>query len=395
MRRDELRQPLKRRSALERLWAQRPTGLQLVALGVIGAFAFVGSWLVTTPYPHAGEPIVTAQIPPIEELETASIDSAKGSAVPDAAEITDPAEEDADATPQDVEIIEPPPVDATQTEASIIVAPRRALPKAPIAGLTEDGPYGPLPKIGGNNRKASVAYARSTSNQIILSDMPKIALYLGGMGLNPKLTAKAIAILPGDVTLAFAPYGENLQAQVDKARSEGHEVLLQLPMEPFGYPATNPGPRTLLADADANTNLDSLMWHMGRFTGYAGITNYMGAHFVSEGKALRPVFVEMRRRGLAFLDDGTAARSQALELGAGTGLPVRQANGVIDANPEPASIARALADLENTARLNGIAIGAGTGLDVTIEAVAEWAKTLADKGILLIPVSAAYRGRLG
>ena len=33
------------------------------------------------------------------------------------------------------------------------------------------------------------------------------------------------------------------------------------------------------------------------------------------------------------------------------------------------------------------------GLDVTIETVAEWAKTLQDKGILLVPVSAAYKGR--
>ena len=38
-------------------------------------------------------------------------------------------------------------------------------------------------------------------------------------------------------------------------------------------------------------------------------------------------------------------------------------------------------------------IGTGSGLDVTIETVAEWAKTLQEKGILLVPVSAAYKGR--
>jgi len=39
------------------------------------------------------------------------------------------------------------------------------------------------------------------------------------------------------------------------------------------------------------------------------------------------------------------------------------------------------------------AIGTGSGLDITIETVAEWAKTLHEKGILLVPVSAAYKGR--
>ncbi|CAN5435296.1 divergent polysaccharide deacetylase family protein [soil metagenome] len=393
MRRDELRLPLRKRGVRERLWAKRPTGLQLASLAAVALFGLGGIWLVTTPYPDAGQPVITAKIPPVEELKTASVDKVKEDA-PEPAAADDPGDEP-DSTPQSVEVIEPQDYSATQTEASIIVAPRRALPRAPIPAVTEDGPYGPLPKIGSNNRKASVAYARMTSNQILISDMPKIALYLGGMGLNPNLTQKAISTLPGDITLAFAPYGENLQVQVDKARAQGHEVLLQLPMEPFGYPASNPGPKTLLNEADANANLDALMWHMGRFTGYSGITNYMGAHFMSDARALRPVFAEMKRRGLSFLDDGTAAQSQTMDMGRTTGLPVRQAQGVIDAKPDAASIMRALANLENEARVHGVAIGTGTGLDITIEAVTEWSKTLADKGILLIPVSAAYHGRLG
>ena len=77
---------------------------------------------------------------------------------------------------------------------------------------------------------------RSRPLAVITSDRPKIAILLGGMGLNQQLTQKAIKELPGDVTLGFAPYGENLQAQVNRARAEGHEVMLQLPMEPVGYP---------------------------------------------------------------------------------------------------------------------------------------------------------------
>ena len=72
---------------------------------------------------------------------------------------------------------------------------------------------------------------------------------------------------------------------------------------------------------------------------------------------------------------------------------MQRASIVIDAEPTAAAIAEALEKLEQEAIRNGSAIGTGSGLDVTIETVAEWAKTLQEKGILLVPVSTAYRGR--
>jgi polysaccharide deacetylase 2 family uncharacterized protein YibQ len=32
-----------------------------------------------------------------------------------------------------------------------------------------------------------------------------------------------------------------------RAREDGHEVMLQVPMEPFDYPDNDPGPHTLTA----------------------------------------------------------------------------------------------------------------------------------------------------
>ena len=66
---------------------------------------------------------------------------------------------------------------------------------------------------------------------------------------------------------------------------------------------------------------------------------------------------------------------------------------LIDAEPTVPAIQAALARLERDAARNGSVIATGSGLDITIETVAEWAKTLQEKGILLVPVSAAYKGR--
>ena len=392
MRRDELRQPLRKRGAFEKLWAKRPSALAAAMLVSALLLTALAVWLIRTPYPFAGEPIVTVRIPAVEDVITASIDKAPEAA----AEADKPGEPEESADrgdEQKIEILEATPQETVETEAAIIVSPRRSLKPAPLSEVSEAGPYGSLPRIGQGNRKPQVVYARPVSMSIIHSDMPKVAILLGGMGLNRDLTQKATRELPGEVTFAFAPYGDDLQAQVNTARAQGHEILLQLPLEPVGYPATNPGPKTLMTSAGGDANLDALVWHMGRFAGYFGITNYMGGRFLSEAQALRPVLAQMKKRGLVFLDDGTAPRSMAGEVGRIVGLPVKNAALVIDADASADAIEQALSDLEAEARKSGLAIGTGTGLEITIEAIEQWSHSLAEKGILLVPVSAAYRGR--
>ncbi|QIG47870.1 divergent polysaccharide deacetylase family protein [Nordella sp. HKS 07] len=387
MRRNEFRQPLRRRGAWEKLWAKRPSSLWVASVSAIVLLTAGTVWLSRVPYPYAGEPVIVVKIPPVAELNTASTDPAPR---PEAEAPETPSE---DEDSRKVEILEAPPQETVETEAAIIISPRRSLKPAPFAEVSETGPYGALPRIGAGNKKPHNIYARPVSASILYSNMPKVAIALGGMGLNTELTQKAIKSLPGEVTFAFAPYGENLQVQVNKARADGHEVMLQLPLEPFGFPAANPGPKTLMAHADAGANLDALAWHMGRFAGYTGITNYMGARFLTDAQALRPVLAEMKKRGVVFLDDGQAARSMAAQVGQVVGLPVRNGVKVIDLDATEEGIEKALEELETEARDKGVAIGTGTGLDVTIDTLDQWSRSLSEKGILLVPVSAAYRGR--
>lgn len=387
MSRDELRQPLRKRSLNERLWARRPTPLLAASFLAAAGFIALSAWAISTPHPFAGEPIITAAIPAVEEFKTASTTAPEEEA---------PAEDTpADEGGVSVQIEAPVEQDSYQTEASIILSPRRPLKPAPIADLIEISTMGQLPRIGPGNRKPSDVYARNTPLGVIHSERPKIAILLGGMGLNAKLTQQAIKNLPGDVTFAFAPYGENLQSQVNKARADGHEVLLQLPMEPVGYPANNPGPKTLLAGGTAEENLNALHWHMTRFAGYTGITNYMGARLLATPEALKPVMAEMRKRGLVYLEDASTALTVSKSVAQQTKLPERRAQVVIDADPTAQSIAAALELLEGEAKANGFAIGTGSGLEVTVDAVKQWAEQLQERGILLVPVSAMFKGRLG
>jgi uncharacterized protein len=419
---DELKRPLRRRSLIERLWQRRPGAITVAYALTVLAFSGAGLWAVRQPLPFAGEPVVTAVIPPAEDVTTASTETADGNAdnvteisrtgsattdnagaevdtvdtLPEAATDTPDAAASGEPKRKAVVTIEKPvEQDIYKQEAGLVISPRRALAPAPAAGLVELSALGGLPRISAGNKSPSAVYARPVSLNVIHSDSPKIAIVLGGMGLNPKLTARAVQELPADVTLAFAPYGSNLQAQVDAARGEGHEVMLQVPLEPVGFPASNPGPKTLLADAEKGDNLESLYWHMSRFSGYVGVVNYMGGRFLANAGALSPLLSELHKRGLLFVEDGSLPLSSTSAVAKSTHADARRADTVIDSDPTPQSIATALRLLEQQAQDNGFAIGTGSGLEVTIDAVRDWARDAGERGIVIIPVSAAFKGRLG
>lgn len=387
MRRDELNQPLHKRSLRQRLWERRPSALvcayTLAIAGMIGG----STWVARQPHPFAGEPIVVVAVPPPEQIKTASIEPVAEAPV-----------QVEDIVPQDVEEVkldaEPPPK-KYQQDAAVFISPRMPLTKAPIFAVTETTDVGMLPRIASTGKKPAEAYAKTVSMGIIHSEAPKIIIILGGMGLNEKLTNQAAKDLPAEVTFAFAPYGNNLQAQVDKARANGHEVLLQLPLEPVGFPATNPGPNTLLADAKDGENTTSLYWHMSRFAGYAGVINYMGGRFLSSAPAVKPLLMELRKRGLLFIEDGSLALSATEDVARSLQFQVRRGQLVIDVNADADSITSALNLLEEEANKNGFAIGTGSGLEITVRTVADWAKAAADRGVIFMPASAAFKGRMG
>ena len=76
-------------------------------------------------------------------------------------------------------------------------------------------------------------------------------------------------------------------------------------------------------------------------------------------------------------------------------VKVRRAKVVIDQDPSPQAITSALTLLEEEATGTGFAIGTGSGLEVTIDTVREWAKAAAERGIILVPITASYQGRTG
>jgi polysaccharide deacetylase 2 family uncharacterized protein YibQ len=275
----------------------------------------------------------------------------------------------------------PASLGAPEITAPLVQAAGPALPQAPIAGLYTPGPGGgPLPVIAADGRTAAEAYARPFTGD----GRPRVALVIGGLGLNPQTTRAAIETLPPEITLSFAPYAEGLQGWIDLARNHGHEVLLEAPMEPVDYPANDPGPYTLIAANRPEDTVRKLEWLMSRATGYFGLTNYLGSRFVTNDTAMTTFTMALKARGLAFIDDGQASLR-------GGSIPRASADRIIDDELSAGAIDGQLKMLEAGAAGRGQALGSGFAYPVTINQVRTWAAGLAGRGLQLAPASAMAR----
>lgn len=261
------------------------------------------------------------------------------------------------------------------------------LPPAPDARVTEISPQGPLPRVGRDGLRPMDVYARPfVTSTTLPADAPKIALIVGGVGLNPQGTAAALA-LPAAVTLAFPPYANDLAAMAARARALGHETLLQAPMEPFDYPRNDPGPHTLVVDRTGDDARD-LHWLMSRFSGYAGVINYLGGRYMADDDALARTLAEFARRGLYFIDDGQSRQSRAPAIAPGLSLPHAVVDATIDTHASARAIETALAQLELRAREKGVAIGFVNAAPQTLAQIARFFAGLEKRGVALAPVSA-------
>jgi polysaccharide deacetylase 2 family uncharacterized protein YibQ len=252
--------------------------------------------------------------------------------------------------------------------------------------LLEKSRYGMIP-MAADGLKPFVAYA-GEADRAKAAKMPIVAIVVGGLGVGAAKTVEAILRLPAAVTLAFTPYGSDPTKLVERARAQHHEILLQIPMEPYDYPDNDPGPQTLLTTLAPEQNIDRLYWHLSRFQGYAGIANFMGARFVATDTALAPIVKDLAKRGLGYFDDGSA-RSVAPSLSAAQAMPFAKADVTIDAVPTSGEIDRALGKLEDLAKERGIAVGVASALPVSIERISTWARTLDSHGVLLVPLTTA------
>lgn len=257
--------------------------------------------------------------------------------------------------------------------------------EAPDPEVTENTPLGDLPRISEDGRAPWQVYSRPFNGA---DKRPRLAILITDLGMQRLTTDDAIRRMPTNVTLAFNAQSPAIGAWIARARQEGHEVLLSVPMEPFDFPNSDPGPHTLLTSLPNAANLEKLNWALRQAAGYIGILTMSGSRFLTETEKLRPVMEVLQTRGLMALDTHIAPHSALFDLARDMHVPIAVTNERIGDNLTPEAIDASLQQLVQTARLNGKAVGVLPSLPIVMNRLEEWLKTLPQEGIALAPVSA-------
>lgn len=259
------------------------------------------------------------------------------------------------------------------------------LQAAPAEAITEQTDLGPLPRVA-SGVKAWHYYARPAPPE----GKAQVAVVVVGLGLSRQVTEQALRLAP-DVSLSFSPYAADTPVWAAAARAVGHEVLVDLPLEPEGFPAADPGPQALLTFQAPEVNEQKLRWVLTRFPGYIGAVAGFAERFTHNSKAAEAPMEFLAERGLLLIVSGTNMAEGSRKLLARTELPYVAADVRVEEDADTSAALAQLDAAENAARRNGQAMAVVAATPGALKAVALWSEALGGKGIILAPVSALAR----
>ena len=251
--------------------------------------------------------------------------------------------------------------------------------------ITEETETGPLPVIAPDGRQPWLEYSRGFKRA---DRKPRIALIISNLGLSDTYTKATLELLPEDITLSFSHVAPRLKSWVREARQKGHEILLDIPMEPIGFPKNDPGRATLLTSSNEVENLNRLEHIMKQAGGYVGLLGTLGTKFMLHSETFLPVLRSIKQRGLIYVDSRSTSRSLGPELASSIQLPKAFNNVFVDKEPSQEKIKNKLNELERIALKRRFAVGIAQPLPITIEILSQWTKELKTKQIALAPITA-------
>ena len=216
---------------------------------------------------------------------------------------------------------------------------------------------------------------------------PKIAIVIDDLGGENKISQE---LLRWDVPITFSilPFTPYSKILAGEAHRKGKEVILHLPMEPYGYPQTRPGEGVLLEEMDEARLLRQLSKDIEAVPYIKGVSSHMGSRLMENPEKIRTVFSELKRRGLFFLDSRTTPQSVGLQVAQTVGLKAMERSIFIDNSSTEEDIKQQLEQLIQLSLSKGRAIGIGHPHLSTLKSIKEMIPKMKEKGIEIVPLSA-------
>jgi polysaccharide deacetylase 2 family uncharacterized protein YibQ len=214
-------------------------------------------------------------------------------------------------------------------------------------------------------------------------DMKVVAVIIDDLGHNLQ-AARPFIEMNHPVALSLLPDRPFSGTLAEEVAASGKTLLLHQPMEPVGYPDTDPGPGAILLDQTPVQVRQLLERNIDSMPGVVGINNHMGSRATTDPVIMETVLEFVGDRGLFFIDSRTTADTIGFTMAREKGLKTAERDVFLDNDPDPAAIDARIRELLDRAQKRGWAIGIGHANSQTAAALDRMALTARARGITWI-----------
>ena len=236
-----------------------------------------------------------------------------------------------------------------------------------------------LPIIGRKGETSFDIYKRPFDDK---DERPRIAFVITGVQ-----DMKELADFSPSFTIAVNPHSDKPHDSANKARQSGHEILLELPIEPFDYPESDPGQGTILSSMSEQENKERFLAFLKSAYGYVGIIPSQPSVFLSDKDLFLRVLWHLKQRGLMLLYNNPNPSDAIKNTAFQQGVPVGFVTVNFDNDLSLEEIKNALLKLEIASIETGRAVGVANANPLLLSVINDWSKGLKEKGIAFAPVS--------
>ncbi len=271
----------------------------------------------------------------------------------------------------------------TGHDTPVTAAPEKF--SVPLPGLTEQhAKYGDLPIIRKSDHLRPFDAYRHPFAKDNLSK-PLIAVVMMDYGLSEQGSDGILGVLPSGVNLLLSTAARDTRAWVQKAYDHGHEVWLQLALEPPDYPASDPGAHALMTAGSIESNQDALLAQLGHAVGYAGVFSPLPSPYFLSGADADFAANAMFDRGLGLMINASTTSPIVRNAALDSKAPFYMGDMIVAADPRlyPDAFAKA----EAQAQKNGFAIIVFSPLPFAQKKMLDWTGQLTARGFSLAPLS--------
>ena len=203
---------------------------------------------------------------------------------------------------------------------------------------------------------------------------PKISIIVDDVGLSKKYVDQLVKISP-NITFAIMPKRPHSVYAAKKAGEYGIDVLLHQPMEPkasSGYNADDAGEGVLMVGQPKDLIIAQLNANLASVPNVIGVNNHMGSKFTENEELMRLVMLNLKNKGLFWVDSLTTPNSMGYSLAKEEGVKVARRDVFLDNKKKGKSyVVSQLKKLISKAEKNGYAIGICHPYPQTIQALSE------------------------